>query len=243
MFMKKMNLISRVSLGALGLFATGWILSSCNKLDDGTTPQSNVSGMMAFNLATDQNAINITLDGKAISNVPLGFDNFTGSYVAVYSGQRQVVTYNATGSTALATSTASLDTNKYYSAFFAGANGSYRNIVVRDNFDGLSASNGMAYVRYIQAIPDSSATQINVSVGGTPFIDELAGYADVSAFTPVSPGPLTIDVSNGSNIDTTRTFNVEAKRVYTILIVGAPDNSNPARVPQIKYVSNGLLPD
>lgn len=238
----KMHLMSRVKLLVLVVSLSGIVFSSCNKFDDEGGGNNNVAGLMAFNLSTDQNAINFALNGSVISNVPLGFDSYSGAYIAVYAGDRQLATYNTTSSNPLVSGNVSLDTNLYYSVFFTGANNNYRNILVQDNFNGLSATTGMAYIRYIQAIPDSAAQQIKVSVGGTDYINDFAIYGRVTEFLPVSPGTLNIDV-NSANVDTSRSFSVQAKKVYTILVVGKPGSGNPERVPQIKFIENGTLPE
>ncbi|MFN4313716.1 MAG: DUF4397 domain-containing protein [Chitinophagaceae bacterium] len=240
--MMKMQLMRKLVLPATVLLFSGLLFSSCNKFDDDGGDNNNIAGLMAFNLSIDQSPVNFVLNGSIISNVPLGYDNYTGSYIAVFAGDRQLATYNTISSSPLVSADVRLDTNLYYSVFFAGANNNYRNIVVHDNYNGLSASTGMAYIRYVQAIPDSAAQQVKVSVDGTPYVNDFAIYGRVSNFLPVSPGSLTIEV-NSATIDTSRTFPVQAKKVYTLLVVGKPGATNPERVPQVKFIENGTLPD
>lgn len=226
----------------LVILATGILLASCNKMNNDGNNNTAVSGVMAFNMAPDQSAIGITLDGNAISNVPLGYNSYTGMYVAVFSGAREFRTYSVNSSTQLAATSVLLDTNKYYSIYFLGTTGNYRHVFAEDKFDEMSGTNGKAYIRYIQAIPDSTASRVNITGGGTTWVDEDAGYSRISDFVAIDPGEITVDLNNSSNVDASRTITVEAKKVYTILFIGLPGSSNPDMSEQIKFVTNGTLP-
>lgn len=239
--MKLMNF--RALTAMLMFLASGVIFSSCNKMNDNDDNNAAVAGVMGFNMAPDQDAIVMTLDGNAISNSPLGYNNYTGMYVAVYAGNRTFRTYNVNGSIPLTETGVSLDTNKYYSVYFLGTSGNYKHVFAEDKFDEMSGSNGKAYIRYIQAITDSTPSRVRITGGGNTWVDEDAGYSQTSAFVAVDPGELNIDLSNSADVDVSRTITVEAKKVYTILFMGISDSNNPELAEQIKFVTNGSLAD
>lgn len=238
--MKKMSFYAR--LGILVLLATAVIFTSCNKVNDGDNNNAAVAGIMGFNMAPDQEAIGITLNGNAISNIPLTYNSYTGMYVAVFAGNRQIRSYSATTGAILAETNVVLDTNKYYSVYFLGTTGHYKHVFAEDKFDEMSGTNGKAYIRYIQAIPDSAVSHINISAGSTNWVDEDAAYSHISNFVAIDPGEITVGINNGTNVDTTRSITVEEKKIYTILLMGQPDADNPEKAVQIKFVANGTLP-
>jgi hypothetical protein len=196
-----------------------------------------VSGLMAFNLATDK-AATITLSGSPITNVPLSFGSYTGNYLNIYSGNRLVQSYDYNSNTPLDSVTYTFEPQKYYSLFVAGSGGHYRNIVVNDNFDSLSTSK--TYVRYVNAIADSSSPTVTISANESNVTSKSAAFGSVSNFSAVSPGNVTIQVSNGGNINKSRTISLEQQKVYTVLLAGRPGSTGNDSL-QIKYVENGTL--
>lgn len=238
--MKKMTF--RALTGMLMIIAAGVLFSSCNKNDDSDQPDLAVAGLMGFNMAPDQYAIGITLDGSSISNVPIGYDSYTGMYVAVFAGNRQLRTYGMSNSNLLAENSVVFDTSKYYSVFFMGANGNYRHVIAEDKFDELSGANGKAYVRFIQSIPDSTDSRVVISGNGTNWVDQDAGFGDISEFVAVDPGEIAISVNNSADVALSRTITVEAKKIYTVLIMGHPDSQLPEAEGSIRFISNGSLP-
>lgn len=242
----KKNWMSAVRRGVLMLgtvTAAGVLLISCSKNNnDYVVPDESVAGLMAFNLTTDK-SIGITLSGNNLVNNPLAYTNYTGNYLGIYTGTRSVRSFDATSNATLAEDSMSFAENQYYSLFVSGANGTYKNITVRDNFDTLSATNGKAYVRYVNAIPDSAKSTISVKeAGGTAVVnDNNSGFGAVSGFVAVTPGDITIAASNGGTIQTTRTIQVAAPKAYTILIVGVPGSTDTEKAVQVRYIENGSL--
>jgi hypothetical protein len=243
--MMKQNLMSTVRRNLLVLgcvIVTGIGLSACSKSNDnGTNPDVPVAGLMAFNLTTDKDGIGITLSGNNLVGSALGYTNYTGGYLGVYTGTRAVRSYDAGTSTTLAETSADFAADHYYSLFVAGANSTYRNIITTDNFDSLATGNNKAYIRYINAIPDSSKPAVVISGNGETVVNTNAGFAAVSDFVAVSPGEVTVALSNGGTIQATRTFSVTQPKVYTVLLIGVPGATDPAKAVQIKYIENGSL--
>jgi hypothetical protein len=228
---------------AATLFALGLVFSSCLKSKDTTMTSNPAAGLMAFNLSPDKTSVGITLSGNAFAGgMPLSYSSFTGSYLPVYPGERSIASYDNVAATSIATSTQTFEQDKYYSLFVVGANGNYNNLVTTDNFEPLSASSGKAYIRYINAIPDSSKPAVTVSAGGTNLLSGDAAYKHVSEFVEVNPGQVTITATNGATINVNRTITVEQKKAYTVLIYGVAGGTGDNAV-QIKYVENGTLTD
>lgn len=221
-----------------GLLATGVLFTACNKFDDDDNANTPVAGLMAFNLVPDKSAVTVALSGNALGNAPLTYSSYTGVYLPVFPGSRTVETYD-NASTPFTTTTATFEAEKFYSAFVVGANGNYRNVILRDNFDSLSGASGQAYIRYINAIPDSTQPNVTITGGGSNVISGPAAFASVSEFKAVAPGQVTIDVNNGGNIDADRTITVEARKIYTVLLSGIPGDATNGV--QIRFVVNGQL--
>lgn len=238
--MKKSFRLSILTAG-IALISVGILLTACSKNNKGNNGGSDAAGLMAFNLAPDQPAVSLALSGNIITNTPLAFGNYTGVYLGIYPGTRQVQSYDFNTSNPLAMTSAAFMPGKYYSLFVVGANSNYQNLLIEDQFDSLDASASQAYVRYINAIPDSSAPIITFQAGGTEVVNESAAYRHASPFTAVAPGNLDIAVSNGSTIQASRSITVEANKVYTVLLSGLPGVTDPAAAVQIRYVGNGTL--
>lgn len=233
--MRVTRLMTGVALSAVLLF------SSCKKSD---TPGNDlqVAALMAFNLAVDKPGIAITLSNNTLTQGSIPYTGYTGGYYNIYPGNRTVQAFDITNtSTSITNSTHTFDAKKYYSLFVVGANNVYSNVVVFDNYDSLSATNGQAYVRFINAIPDSSNPRVTITANSATVSDAPAHYAAVSQFTQVAPGQLTISISNEGSIQASRTITVEQKKAYTILLIGKPGETDAARTVQIKFIENGTL--
>ena len=220
------------------LFAIG-LLSACNKKDAVSTPIP-AAAVMVFNLVPDKDGIGVTLSGNLLNSTPLGYTDFNGAYQNIYTGTRDIQSFDLRDSV-LASSSFSFEDNGYYSVFVTGNNGSYQNIAVKDDIDS-NATADKAYIRYINAIPDSTAPVVSITSGGTSVSQSSAPFSSVSGFVPVSAGDVTIAASNGTDISTDRTLTLENGKVYTVLIVGVPGETDNERKIQIRYVVNGSVP-
>ncbi|MET0463660.1 MAG: DUF4397 domain-containing protein [Chitinophagaceae bacterium] len=220
------------------------VFVSCSKNNDGDGQTQPAAGLMAFNLAPDQPALVFTLNGNSLTNFPLPYTNFTGGYLPVFPGSRTLDVY-ASGSPSsqpLASATAALEVEKYYSAFTIGAGTKYRNVIVHDNFDSLTA-NGSAYIRFVNAIIDSTQLpSVVIKANGTDVVNrQAAPYASVSDFVAVTPGSVSIDVNSSGGVDADRTLTVEQNKVYTILLTGLPGTTAAGEM--IKFITNGTVTD
>jgi len=238
---KKLNIRRIGLLFALGFVVTGFMFSSCKKSGNDYTPNPSSAALMAFNLAPDKGGIGFTIGGSQINNTPLLYTSYTGFYQSVFPGTREVSAQDFGSSTPFATTSAVFDTNHYYSVFTLGANGTYQNLLVLDELDSLSAATGQAYVRYINAIPDSSKPLVTLTAAGTDVSNSSTAFATISGFAGVNPGELTISVSNGASISSTRTITVEKAKVYTILLIGLPGSTDSEKKVQVKFITNGTI--
>lgn len=227
-------------LAVTALVLSGILFNSCKK-DSDSNVDMPVSGLMAFNLSPDKQAVGIALNGNLLTNSPLAYTNYTGGYQNIYPGQRSIQAYDYTKDTTLVTTAYNFDSKKYYSLFLVGNNGSYKNVIVNDDIDSLPATH--AYVRYINAIPDSIAPTVTIKVGTTDVVNTAAPFSSVSGFTPVSAGNISVAVSNGSSISSNRTFAVESAKIYTVLLLGVPGAADTSKAVQIKYIVNGTIAD
>jgi hypothetical protein len=224
-----------------GLFAVALLFTACKKLSPDYQPNP-AAGLMAFNLAPDKPAVAFTLSGNVLGNSSLGYTSYTGVYLPVYVGTREVrtVDYN-TGST-LALATGNFADSNYYSAFLLGANGSYRNVVVKDELSSLTAAGGKAWVRYVNAIADSTAAPlVTIGTGAENAVNENAPYAKVSGFVQVNAGPVNTAVNNGGNIAASRTITLEENKVYTVLFSGLPNQTDSSKAVKVRFIQNGTI--
>ncbi|HET6996640.1 MAG TPA: DUF4397 domain-containing protein [Chitinophagaceae bacterium] len=211
------------------------LFSACNKKSAvDNNPNSNAAGLMGFNLVPGK-SVQITIGGNILPGSPLAFNNFTGTYLPIFPGTRTIESFDYSTGSSLATASDSFAINKYYSVFVVGTTGTYRNVIVNDNFESLTTA-GKAYIRYINAINGPSNVSVNIS--GTGVNNSNAAFGSVSGFEAVTPGTATITASDGASINVNRTITTEANTVYTVLLSSGATSSDPA---QIKYIVNGTL--
>lgn len=231
-------LLRKSILAAAGILSIAVLFSACKK-DKNDVSQTPVAGLMAFNLATDQPVVSVGLSGN-LFGAPLNYGTFSGTYLNIYTGTRQVSSYGNSNNL-LDSSTYSFGQGKYYSVFVVGSNNNYKNVVVQDNYDSLTASSGKAYVRYVNAITGISSSNVSISSGKTNVVSNNASLGEVSPFMAVAPGSLTINVSNGTTAS--RTITVAQQKAYTILLMGASNETDSTKAVQIRFVENGTVTD
>jgi hypothetical protein len=216
-----------------------FVFAACNKKDAVETHIPS-AGLMVFDLAPDKDGIGVALSGNLINTMPLGYTSYSGTYRNIYTGNREIEVFDLRDSV-FAKSSFNFEDGNLYSLFVTGNNGNYKAITVKDDVDS-SATADKAYVRYINAIPDSSAPNVTITAGGSTVSEGMASFNTVSPFTAVTPGDIKIAVSNGGNIATDRTVTVESGKVYTALVIGVPGATDDLRKVQIRYVQNGVIP-
>ena len=218
------------------------LFAACKKDD---APQENppVAGFMAFNLSPDQNAVVFSLSGNNVGASTLPYNGYTGQYYAINTGSREVRAFDYATNTTLATTPGNFADSMYYSSFLIGTSGNYSTVLVHDNLDSLPAVAGKAYVRYINAITDSSTAipVVELAASGETSITENAAFGTVSSFKQVNAGELTTTVSDGTTALATRTITVEQNKVYTLLLSGIPGSADSTKAVQVKYIQNATI--
>lgn len=218
--------------------ATLFLLSACKKeMPVNNTP---ISGLMAINSIPDQPAVDFIMSGNYLTNSPLPYTNYSGSYLSVYSGSRTLALGLANTDTTLSRTDFVFEPSKFYSVIAMGANGNYRNLVLNDNIDSLATGSGLAFVRYLNAVPDSSKADISIAQNGNDVLNANASFATASDFKSVTPGDLTV-TATGENYSVNRTISVEKDKVYTIMLMGIPQATDTAKAVKIKYILNGTV--
>lgn len=231
--------LSRKSIMVVvGILSIAFLFSACKK-NTGDVVQTPVAGLMAFNLATDQPVVSVGLSGNLLG-APLNYGSYTGTYLNVYAGNRQVSSYGNTNNL-LDSLTYPFEQGKYYSLFVVGTGNNYKNIVVQDNYDSLTASSGKAYIRYVNAIAGAASSNVTIASGETNVVSNDASFGQVSPFVAVAPGSLNINVSNGGSAS--RTITVAQQKAYTILLMGQPGQTDSTKAMQIRFIENGTVTD
>lgn len=241
--MKSPFSIRKFIVGLTGIVVLSFLLWSCSKFDDDDNYNTPSAGLMSFNLAPDQPGIYITLSGNNLNQLPLAYTNYSGVYQSIFPGDRAVQSYSYPSDSAIAEGNHVFTPEKFYSLFVVGANGHYQNVVTNDNFDSLAVTAGKAFIRYVNAIPDSSKPLVTISANDNNVIDDNASFASVSDFTAIDAGDVALKVSNGSSINASRNITLEQNKAYTVLLVGTPGATDTAKAVQIKFISNGTLSD
>jgi hypothetical protein len=239
MFRKFLSRSGFITLGSLLAFAL--LFSACRK-NNNDIVQTPVAHLMAFNLVPDQERLGFALSGNILPGGPMAYTSFSGTYLNVFPGNRLIETYNPATNQVVDSLQYTFKQDKYYSVFAVGANGHYRSILAEDNYDSLTASSGKAYVRYINAIPDSAASNVRIAVGGTNVVDKSASFGQVSEFAAVNPGDISVNVNNESTVNASRTLAVQEHKAYTILLIGVPNQTGDKAV-QIRFIENGTVTD
>ena len=216
------------------------LLSACKK--DVANTSTPAAGLMAVNLIPDVDAVQVSLSNNNFTNVPLNYTNYTGGYNAVYVGNRDVTSYDYSSGAQLATTNQLFEDSAYYSLFIVGANGKYSNVVVKDNLDSLPSGTGEAFVRYVNAIPDTTIQPIvTLASNGTNLFTGIAPFKTVSDFKAITPGDIAVTVNSEGSVDANRTISLEGGKVYTVLLTGIPVATDTTKSVQIKYILNGNI--
>ncbi len=223
------------------VFMMGILFTACKKNDDVVQP--DLAALMAFNLSPDQQGVRVALSGNLLPGGPLSYSSFTGRYLNVYPGNRIVESFDASTNNTIDSSAYNFKADKFYSLFVVGANGNYKNIVTEDNYDSLTASSGKSYIRYINAIPDSSLATVKFTAGGNNLVNTTAAFGKVSSFIPVTPGDVNISVDNDGSVNANRSITVAGQKAYTVLIMGLPNQTDSLKAVQIKFIENGTVTD
>jgi len=226
----------RISFGkffSVAIFSA-LLFISCNKNDDDINVNS--AGLMAVNLAPGT-TVSFASSGNSISP-GLPFNSYTGGYVPLFPGSKSIEAYTSNG--LAANSNVNFESGKYYSLFLVDTGSALQQVIVEDNLDSLSTTS-QSFVRYINAIPGTTTPpSVTIAVNGSNVVNESAMFATVSDFKAIDAGAVTVTVSNGSDINVSRTITFESLKVYTLLISGVVGGTEDDAI-QIKYIVNGTV--
>ena len=234
----KLHNSHKIILPGLLLLFTAILFSSCLKNDSANGNQQPIAGLMAFNLAPSKNAVGFAISGNLLTNVPIGFTNYTGGYINLFPGSGNLQSFDFGVNNIIDSGHVNFEQGKYYSVFLVGDTVQYKNIFVQDNFDSLTYAPNTSFVRYINAVPESIAPVVKISDNTKDVFNESAAFKTVSQFKPLSSGNISISASNGKEINVSRNISLDAGKAYTILLVGDTATLDPLKQVQIKYVYN-----
>ena len=234
-------LLKKNLLPIVGIFTLAIFFGACKKSDVTNTP-TPAAGLMAFNLVPNSGGIGVAIGNNSLTPQALYFNNFTGLYKAVFTGDRSLESYNYGSGSTLAKGNFTFKDSSYYSVFVMGANDVYSNVFVEDNLKEIAGNDKTkTYVRFVNAIPDSSNSSINISAAGIPIFAGLSKFKEISAFKEISSGDVLVKLDNESSIDVSRTISLEAGKIYTVLLTGIPASTNTDFKIDIKFITNATL--
>jgi len=215
------------------------LITSCKKEN---SQNDKASGLIVYNMITDKAGVGIAINGNNFVPPPLEYTGFSGPYRAVQPGVATIETFDYFNGNVLAQFPAQFKDSAYYSLFAMGNNESYQNVFVEDRLSTLPRGTGNAYIRFVNAIPDPSESNVIVTNSGNVVLNVNGNYGTVSEFQPVLPGNLNVSVVNANHtIDATRSFTVKKDEIYTVLFAGVPLSVDTTRNIKILYNQNGLV--
>ncbi len=235
---KSMSLLRKNLLPIIGIFALALLFGACKKTESNNTPVP-AAGLMAFNLIPNSGGIGVAIGSNSITPQPLYFNNFTGTYKAVYTGNRSLESYSFGSGSTLAKENHTFADSSYYSVFVMGANDVYSNVFVEDKLQSIpQVDKTKTFVRFVNAIPDSSSSNVTISSGAENIFTGLSKYKEVSEFKEIPSGDVMVKLNNESTIDTSRTISLDKGKIYTVLLTGIPASTNNDFKIDIKFITN-----
>jgi len=218
----------------LGLALTVLLFSACSKNDDNQIDGPSTARLMLFNLSPDKPAVGFTISGNQLGTGALGYTSYSGAYLPVYAASRELRSFDYNNGSTIASITTTYADSAYYSAFLIGEEGYYRNVVSTDDYSAVVPVAGKAWVRYINAVTDTT-TRPDVTIAGTT---EGAVFGTVSNFRQVDAGTVSTAIHSG-NFNASRDITLAENKIYTVLFVGRPGSADPLLAPQVKFIENG----
>ena len=240
--MKKiMSLLRKNLLPIIGIFTLAILFGACKKTDSKNAPIP-AAGLMAFNLIPNAGGIGVAIGNNSLTPQALYFNNFTGMYKPVYTGDRSLESYSFGSGSTLAKENHMFKDSSYYSVFVMGANDVYSNVFVEDKLESLPQDDkSKTFVRFVNAIPDSSSSTVTIVGGANIIFNGLSKFKEVSDFKEIPSGDVRVQINNESTIDTSRTITLEKGKIYTVLLTGVPESTNSDFKVDIKFIPNASL--
>jgi len=221
--MKKSNKLSKFLLFAAAGITLG--LSSCSD-DDGITSGESVN-VKIVNAAESSPAQDVYIEGTKINSSAVGSLESTNYITTPNSGKNRKIEFRTSGSADIyETEEADLRSNKNYTFFLTGTGSSADIEVVEDNL--TAPASGKAKVRFVH-VSSGSSEKVDI-YNGTTKVLAGAERGDVTNFVEVDGGLRTIGVTTAGNTDVNSIKsltiqNLEAGKIYTVLIYGSTNVS------------------
>lgn len=237
-----MSLFRKNLLPIIGIFSLAILFGACKKTDSNNNIPIPAAGLMAFNLIPNSGGIGVAIGTNTLTPQALYFNNFTGAYKAVYTGDRTLESYSFGSGSTLAKENHMFKDSAYYSVFVMGANDVYSNVFVEDKLENIpQGDRTKTFVRFVNAIPDSTNSNVTISAGAENIFTGLSKYKEVSEFKEISAGDVVVKIDNETTVDTSRTITLDAGKIYTVLLTGIPESTNTDFTVDIKFISNASL--
>lgn len=234
-----MVLFRKTLVPVIAIFTLALLFGACKKTNYNNNNPVPAAGLMAFNLIPNPGGIGVAIGNNSITPNALFFNSFTGTYKAVNTGERSLESYSFGSGSSLAKETENFRDSSYYSVFVMGANDVFSNVFVEDKLQSLPQDDKTkTFVRLVNAIPDSSNTNVTISSGGNDIFNGLSKFKEVSDFKEIPSGDVLVKLNNLSTIDTSRTISLDKGKIYTILLTGLPASTNSDFKVDIKFITN-----
>jgi len=218
--MKKQN-----TLGKFLLFAAAGVtlgLSSCSDDDIQTGESVNVK---IVNAAESSPAQDVFIEDVKVNSSALGYLESTGYITTTNSGNNRKIESRTSGSAdVFATEEEDLKSNRNYTFFLTGT-GSSADIEVTED-DLTAPASGKVKVRFVH-VSSMSSEKVDI-YSGTTKIAAGVERGDVSRFQQLDGGITTIGVTTAGSTDNSAIKsltiqNLDAGKIYTILIYGSTE--------------------
>lgn len=238
--MKNTNFSYKGAIPMILLIIMSLSFNACNNKNPVDNTPVSAAGLMAVNLVTDLSAVGIAVSGNLVT-ASLGYTDYTGEYKAVYTGQRSVQSLNSRTGTLLAETAIEFKDSSFYSMFVVGNGDNVENIITEDKFN-VANDKSKAYVRFLNAISSPAQPKVTISSNGTEAFNESAPYRTLSDFKAIEPGTVKVSVIQEDQfINATREINLEAGKIYTVMLTGIPGSIDNDKVVAVKFITNALV--
>lgn len=219
--MKKSNKLGKFLLIAAAGVTLG--LSSCSD-DDGINAGESVN-VKVVNAAESSRPQDVYIEGTKINSSAVSYLESTNYITTPNSGNDRKIEFRTSNSTEVyETEDADLRSNKNYTFFLTGTGSSADIEVVEDNL--TAPASGKAKVRFVH-VSNASSEKVDI-YNGTTKVLAGAERGDVTEFIELDGGLRTIGVTTAGNdsmsaVKSLTIQNLEAGKIYTVLIYGSTD--------------------
>ncbi len=212
----------------------------CSKdSDNGMSATKGMSNLRVIHTSYDAPAVDVQLDGSvAISDLAYGISS---GYAEIESGNHNVkVTPTGAVEPVVIDADVTVEAEKFYTVFAAGALSSIAPVVVEDD---RNVNSMKARIRFAHMAPDAPAVDIKLNNGAGPVVFGNKAFKEVSEYVEVDGGSYIFAVTAANSTNEVVVFDpitVENGKLYTVVAHGTLDANDAYPFAARVFVDNGI---